>query len=96
MGRQDWRGYLISPRRSKTVLTQRQQEVLALMLERKTHREIAQALDLTTHTIQNHMVDIWDRLCEPRNRDYALRLLRRLCREAASKPALSSQPDKRE
>lgn len=51
------------------------------MLQRRNHRQIAQALDLTTHTVQNHMVQIWDRLCEPRNTWYALYILSTLYEE---------------
>ena len=61
------------------VLTERQHEVLALMLQLKKHRQIAAELGIATRTVLKHMIDIWDRLCEPRNREYALHLLRALC-----------------
>jgi DNA-binding NarL/FixJ family response regulator len=59
--------------------------VLALMLKRKNHVQIARTLGLTTHTIQNHIVEIWDRLCEPRNTWYALDLLHTLYEEHSAK-----------
>ena len=49
------------------------------MLQGHNHRQIAQAIGLTTHTIQYHMVEIWDRLCEQRNQWYARSVLSALC-----------------
>jgi len=56
------------------------------MLQRHNHRQIARALGLATHTVQHHMIDIWDRLCEPRNNWYALRILSTFYK-LASRPA---------
>lgn len=60
------------------VLTKRQHQVLALMLELKTHYQIATEMGVATLTIRNHIIQIWDRLCQPRNREYALSLLHSL------------------
>jgi len=60
------------------VLTEHQYEVLALMLEGNNHHQIAAKLGLTTLAIQIQITDICDRLCDPRNRSYALRLLNAL------------------
>lgn len=61
------------------VFTDRQQEVLALMLRGMNHCQIATELGRATLTIQRHIVDIWDRLCEPRNEEFSLALLHNLC-----------------
>jgi hypothetical protein len=71
MGQQDG----TKVRRRLTVLTERQHEVLAGMLQGLTHRQIARELKLSTLAVQKYMVTIWDRLCMQENRQYALALL---------------------
>ena len=60
-------------------LTKRQHEVLALMLQGLNHRQIATEMGVATLTIWKHIVDIWDRLIEPCNREYANLLLAAVC-----------------
>jgi DNA-binding NarL/FixJ family response regulator len=45
-----------------TALTQREQEVLSLVAEGATDKEIAQALSLSIHTIKSHMRNILSKL----------------------------------
>ena len=45
------------------IFTPRQWQIWQLMLERRTHGEIARELSIATQTVRNHMVDMWDRIC---------------------------------
>ena len=51
-------------------LTERQWEVLQLLAQGKTNREIAQALVLSERTVQRHIADIYDKI-GARNRSEA-------------------------
>ena len=68
----------ISSRSVPPIFTDRQYEVLALVLQGHNHRQIATMLGLAELTIRTHMVDIWDQLCDPRNKSYSLGLLNSL------------------
>ena len=69
---------MINQRTTSPVLTDRQYEVLALMLEGNNHRQIATHLGLATLTVQTHITTIWDSLCDPHNRSFARRLINSL------------------
>ena len=57
------------------ILTERQQQVWALLLERRTHREIARELGMATQTVRKHIVSIWDRICVNRYGEELLQTL---------------------
>lgn len=67
----------------KHALTKRQREVLACMMDGLTHRQIAKRLDMSTLSTQGHIVQIWNRLCMPQNRAYALQILMDLLKRLA-------------
>ncbi|QBI20726.1 response regulator transcription factor [Egibacter rhizosphaerae] len=50
-------------------LTRRQHEVLTLIAEGLTYRELAEVLNLTTHTVETHVQNICDRLGVSGRRD---------------------------
>lgn len=44
------------------ILSRREQEVLALVLDRKTNREIAESMDLSVRTVESHRLNLMSKL----------------------------------
>ena len=65
------------PRSGETQLTAREEQILAFVAEGASHKEIAASLRLSTHTISNHIKNIYAKLHVNRRGD-ALRKARLL------------------
>ncbi len=72
-------------------LTPRQQEIMGLIADGLTDREIGTALGISEQTVKNHLTQTYIRL-SARNRAHAVFIM--LCSSGSASPAVSPQQDK--